>query len=220
MTDQMKAVMLAALLLAWIVLVISYVFMEPERQRVPLTYKTGTVSKQGRKASAVKRPLLVKAVQPPPQNIKNIFAPLDRADGSKERSEATEAAAAAAAAAAEARRAKRLAKTPPPVVQAAAPAPAPPPPAPVAPPPPQGPTAAQKASQELGEYRFLGYLVKRGESMAFLEKGHEIYIVKTGDVVNRAVQVKTIDPGFVKLVDARTAVEATIPLTKPGVGAS
>jgi hypothetical protein len=56
--------------------------------------------------------------------------------------------------------------------------------------------------------------------MAFLEKGHEIYIVKTGDVVNRAVQVKTIDPGFVKLVDARTAVEATIPLTKPGGGAS
>ena len=44
--------------------------------------------------------------------------------------------------------------------------------------------------------------------------------VKTGDVVNRAVQVKTIDPGFVKLVDARTAVEATIPLTKPGTGAS
>ena len=56
--------------------------------------------------------------------------------------------------------------------------------------------------------------------MAFLEKGHEIYIVKTGDVVNRAIQVKTIDPGFVKLVDARTSVEATIPLTKPGAGAS
>jgi hypothetical protein len=73
---------------------------------------------------------------------------------------------------------------------------------------------------ELSEYRFLGYLVKRGESMAFLEKGHDIYIVKTGDVVNRAVQVKTIDPGFVKLVDARTAVEATIPLTKPAAGAS
>ena len=218
MTDRMKAAALGALLLVWIVLVISYVVMEPEPQRVPLTYKTGTAPKQARQGSALKRSLLVKTRQPPPHDIKNIFAPLDRVGAGGQERETAEAAAAAAAAA-EARRAKRLAKKPPPPPVVQATAPAPPPPPPVAPPPP-GQTAAQKAGLELGEYRFLGYLVKRGESMAFLEKGHEIYIVKTGDVVNRAVQVKTIDPGFVKLVDARTAVEATIPLTKPGAGAS
>jgi hypothetical protein len=216
MTDRMKAIALGTLLLVWIVLLITYV-IEPEAQHVPLTYKTGQAPKQTNKASALNRSLLAKAREQtvrPPQNIKNIFAPLDRGgEAGLDRTETAEAAAAAA----EARRAKRLAKKPPPVVQAAVPTPPPPPP--IAPPPP-GQTAAQKAGLELGEYRFLGYLVKRGESMAFLEKGHEIYIVKTGDVVNRAVQVKTIDPAFVKLVDARTAVEATIPLTKSGAGAS
>jgi hypothetical protein len=219
MTDRTKAIALGALLVVWIALVLTYVVMEPDPQRVPLTYKTGHVPKQAHQASALKRPLLAKSRQTvlPPQNIKNIFAPLDRGDaGGLERKEAADVAAAAAAA--EARRAKRLAKKPPPhVVQAAVPTPPPPPP--VVPPPPAQ-TAAQKAGLELGEYRFLGYLVKHGESMAFLEKGHEIYIVKAGDVVNRAVQVKTIDPGFVKLVDARTAVEATIPLTKGTAGAS
>jgi hypothetical protein len=187
MTDRMKAIAAGTLLLVWIVLVITYVVMEPDPQRVPLTYKTGKVPKHANQAAA-----------------------------GLDHTEAAEAAAAAAAAA-EARRAKRLAKNPPPVIQAAIPTPPPPPP--ITPPPP-GQTAAQKAGLELGEYRFLGYLVKRGESMAFLEKGNEIYIVKTGDVVNRAVQVKTIDPAFVKLVDARTAVEATIPLTKSSAGAS
>lgn len=209
MTHRDKWRLLTALLLVWVALLISQVLMEPEPQRAPLTYQTGTVAKRTNQTPALKRPLLVKARQhafPSLRNITNIFAPLDRHD-----SGASDESARRAQSPASARLPIRVTKKP----ESTAPIEiAPPPPSPAV------QQAAPKANPQFGQYRFFGYLVRRGESMAFIAKGHDIYIVKAGDLLDSMVRVKTIDPTSVKLVDARTAAEATIPLTKDGAKAS
>ncbi|MGH7255607.1 MAG: hypothetical protein ACREI3_07495, partial [Nitrospirales bacterium] len=95
------------------------------------------------------------------------------------------------------------------------------PPTVVAPPPPSPEEIArQQARQQLSQYRYVGYLIQAGESKAFLGKGREIYIVRTGDTVEGRVQVAAIEPTTVKLRDTPTNLETTIPLTKNGGGPS
>ena len=74
--------------------------------------------------------------------------------------------------------------------------------------------AAQQSRQLLAKYRFLGYLTQGGEPRAFLGKGNELYIVRTGETVEGRIQVKGIDATSVKLLDATTSLETTLPLTK------
>ncbi len=99
-----------------------------------------------------------------------------------------------------------------------------PPPSPiVAPPPPvlPGPSAAdlatQRARQQLNQFRFLGYLIKRGESQAFLTNGQAIYIVKQGEMLEGQVQVNKIEPEAIilstQILETGSRVQATIPLT-------
>jgi hypothetical protein len=92
--------------------------------------------------------------------------------------------------------------------------------APTAPPPP-GPSsadlAAQRARQQLNQFRFLGYLTKGGESQAFLTNGQAIYIVKQGEMLEGQVQVNKIEPETIVLstqvLETGNQVQATIPLT-------
>ena len=96
------------------------------------------------------------------------------------------------------------------------------------PPPPirQGPSpeelAAQRARQQLNQYRFLGYLKKGGESQAFLTNGQAIYIVKQGETVEGRIHINKIDPTNIilstKIRETGGHVEATIPLTKKQQG--
>ncbi len=87
--------------------------------------------------------------------------------------------------------------------------------------PPSGPSpaelAAQRARQQLNQFRFLGYLTKGGESQAFLTNGQAIYIVKQGEMLDGQVQVHKIDPETIVLStqvwETGNQVQATIPLT-------
>jgi len=104
----------------------------------------------------------------------------------------------------------RVSLTPPPRAIAAPPAPVPP-----------GPSAAdlatQRARQQLNQFRFLGYLIKRGESQAFLTNGQAIYIVKQGEMLEGKIQVKKIEPETIvlstQILETGSQVQATIPLT-------
>lgn len=85
---------------------------------------------------------------------------------------------------------------------------------------------AQRARQQLNQYRFLGYLTKGGESQAFLstKNSEAVYIVKQGEKVEGAVQVRAIEPTAVVLSmrvrETGASIEETIPLTKEKDGAS
>ena len=93
----------------------------------------------------------------------------------------------------------------------------------MAPPPPvqTGPSAAdlaaQRAREQLNQFRFLGYLTKGGESQAFLTNGQAIYIVKQGEMLEGQVQVNKIEPETIVLStqiwETGNQVQATIPLT-------
>jgi hypothetical protein len=93
--------------------------------------------------------------------------------------------------------------------------------APSSPAPPPGPSpsdlAAQRARQQLNQFRFLGYLTKGGESQAFLTNGQAIYIVKQGEMLEGQVQVNKIEPETIVLstqvLETGNQVQATIPLT-------
>jgi Tfp pilus assembly protein PilP len=86
---------------------------------------------------------------------------------------------------------------------------------------PPGPSpadlAAQRARQQLNQFRFLGYLTKGGESQAFLTNGQAIYIVKQGEMLEGQVQVNKIEPETIVLStqvwETGNQVQATIPLT-------
>ena len=77
--------------------------------------------------------------------------------------------------------------------------------------------AAQRARQQLNQFRFLGYLTKGGESQAFLTNGQAIYIVRQGEMVEGQVQVNKIEPETIVLStqiwETGGQVQATIPLT-------
>ena len=99
-------------------------------------------------------------------------------------------------------------------------APSPSPKIPVSSPPPApspGDLAAQRARQQLNQFRFLGYLTKGGESQAFLTNGQAIYIVKQGEMVEGQVQVNKIEPETIvlstQILETGGNVQATIPLT-------
>ncbi|MCA9468269.1 MAG: hypothetical protein KC643_22910, partial [Nitrospira sp.] len=93
----------------------------------------------------------------------------------------------------------------------------PPPPPPTPPGPSPGELAAQRARQELTQFRFLGFLTKGGESQAFLTNGQAIYIVKQGEMLEGRVQVHKIEPETVtlstKIWETGNVIQAAIPLT-------
>ncbi len=82
--------------------------------------------------------------------------------------------------------------------------------------------AAQRARQQLNQFRFLGYLTRGGESQAFLTNGQAIYIVKQGEVVEGGVHVNKIEPDTIvlstQIMETGALVKASIPLTSESQG--
>jgi hypothetical protein len=72
----------------------------------------------------------------------------------------------------------------------------------------------------MGQYRFIGFLTQAGENRAFLGKGSNIFIVRSGETLEGKIQVKSIDATAVKLTEQTTQVETSLPLTKTGGGPS
>ena len=78
--------------------------------------------------------------------------------------------------------------------------------------------AARQAKEEMRQYRFLGYLTRKGVQQGFLGNGQEIYIVKQGERFKDDLEIKSIGPREIVLSkhveQTGTRVEATLPLTK------
>ena len=74
--------------------------------------------------------------------------------------------------------------------------------------------AVQETIEPMAQYRFLGYLLQNGKSCAFLGKGSELFIVRTGETVDGHLQVTAIDAASVKLLDPSTSQETTLLLAK------
>jgi len=220
MTSRAKWSLLGGLLLLWVAVIAFRVMTEPEPQRAPLKFVSGQMVARETAHGADEMPagpitVGAQGARVSFKDPKNIFAPLDlRTDEEK-----------AAAAQARLLAAKKKAEQ-----AAAAAAPAPP-----APPPPtleelaaqeaqrqaelarqQKEQAIQQARKAMGQYRFLGYLTRNGAPQAFLGKGNEIYIVKTGETVEGKIQVTTIDSTTVKLTEQTTSTETSLPLVKEG----
>ena len=222
MSDHRKWSLLGGLVLVLLALIAIRVLNQPEPQRVPLTYQSGQRLARDAARGAAGLPTPVKPRTKKNQvtfrEPKNIFARLGSA------SDTTSDA--------RGRGGKK-----PKLAMAASSGPVQGPP----PPPPeesaeqlalrlqqlaaqqgrqQKELAAQQARQLMGQYRFFGYLTEGGEHRAFLAKGREIYIVRTGETVEGRIQVKAIDAASVKLRDPGTSLETTIPLTKDTGGPS
>jgi hypothetical protein len=225
MSDQKKWMLVGGLLVVWVILLAVRVITTPEPQRVPLKFQSGqTLARAGTNEMTVSG--IPKVIRPQKANFAegsfkrpiNIFAPLgiDRADEkpkiarTKGRSDIAKA-----------------------VVTQHMFGPERPPPQ--APPPPPGPSpeelaaqqarqqkeqAAQQARQRLAQYRFLGYLTERGEQKAFIGKGRELYIVRTGEMVEGRIRVHAIEPTSVMLTDGDTGIGTTLPLVKEAGGPS
>jgi len=95
--------------------------------------------------------------------------------------------------------------------------------APLPPPPPPPPTpeeiaaeaarlAAEAARAELSQFRFLGYLTEKDNTL-FLSRAGEHFIVKRGDRLFKSYQVKDAGRDHVILLDTVTHVEVRIELS-------
>ncbi len=231
MSERRRWTFFGGLLLVWIGLLAVRLTAEPEPKQVPLAYRSGQIAARGAvqgtpdlaiKTRPQSRGLPVAFRQP-----KNIFAPLGH---TQESTPVTPAAGKVA----------KTAKKPvgPQPIQG----PPPPPPEELAARQAvkdrelaaqqaarEQELAAQRARQQqeqilqgsrqqLAQYRFLGFLQKGDGAQAFLGKGQDIFIVRTGETVDGRIQVKGMDHASIQLLDATTRVETTIQLTKGSDG--
>jgi hypothetical protein len=207
----------------WCVLIVMRILTAEAPQEVPLTFVSGKPTAKTRAAAGapdlwqVKR-VTMQAREMPDGPKKNMFAPLGEST-------------AVGATIVMAKRAKRA--PPPPPVVAAVPPPAPPPlvVAAVPPPAPPGPAPEELAEQatrqqeelnlrqlreQMGQYRYLGYLSQQGVEKAFVGKGKDIYIIRKGDKLDGKFLVASIDPTSVKLKEPITSLETSLDLKKDG----
>jgi len=73
-------------------------------------------------------------------------------------------------------------------------------------------TAAELARADLSKFRFLGYVTEK-ESTLFLSKDGELFIVKSGDMILKNYQVRSVGKDQVVLFDTITKVEVRVELT-------
>jgi hypothetical protein len=218
MNDRGKWSLLGGLVLVLLGLVAIRVLNQPEPQRVPLTYRSGQTLARDATRGVAGLPTPVKPRTPKNQvtfrEPKNIFARLGSVSDSMSDTRA------------------RGGKKPKLAMAAVSgPVQGPPPPPPVESAEQQAlrqqqlaeqqarqqkEQAAQQARQLMDQYRFFGYLAEGGQHRAFLAKGREIYIVRTGETLEGRLLVTGVDASGVKLKDSTTSQEATLPLKKEG----
>jgi hypothetical protein len=210
MNASLQRYLLLGLGSVWCVLILMRFLTAEAPEEVPLTFVSGKTAAKTRPAIAAPDPWQVKRVTIQAREMsegpkKNIFAPLG-------------ASTVVGAPIIGATRANRLA--PPPEVVVA-----------VVPDAPPGPTPEELAEQvvrqqeglklkqvreQMGQFRYLGYLSQQGVHKAFIGKGKDIYILRTGDTLDGKFLVASIDPTSVKLKEPTTSLETSLDLTKEG----
>jgi hypothetical protein len=220
MMERGKWGLLTGLVVVWAALIVFRLMNEPEPQRAPLTFRSGQMAapesaRGGSGLPTVIRPVPSKLEQVSFKAPKNIFAPLaSRLEGDDARKARLRVAKKRQGALIVGRQEQ----------------------GPTAPPPTpeelarqqqelaaqqlrqQQELALQQARQQMAQYRFLGYLTEGGQQRAFLGKGREIYIVRAGETLDGRIQVMAIEASAIKMRDATTSVETTIPLAKGAGG--
>jgi hypothetical protein len=223
MNASLQRYLLLGLGAIWCVLILTRILTAEESQEVPLTFQSGKPVAKARAAIGAPDPWQVKHVKIQAREIpaapkKNIFAPLG---------ESTVVGTSTIVAT----RAKRVPLAPP-LQEVAA----------VVPDAPPGPTPEEQAEQaaqqqeqlaeqaarqqeelmlkqvreQMGQYRYLGYLNQQGVQKAFVGKGKDIYILRKGDKLDGKFLVASIDPTSVKLKEPTTSLETSLDLTKEG----
>ena len=225
MNPSLQRYLLVGLGGIWCVLILTRFLTAEERQEVPLTFVSGKPAAKTHAAVGAPDPWQVKHVamqahEMPGEPKKNIFAPLGEST-------------AVGATAIVAKRKTRATLQPPQEVVAVVPA-APPEPTPeelaeqvarqqaqlaeqvaqVA--QQQEELKLQQVREQMGQYRYLGYLNQQGVQKAFMGKGKDIYILRTGDKLDGKFLVASIDPTTVKLKEPATSLETSIELKKDG----
>jgi hypothetical protein len=76
--------------------------------------------------------------------------------------------------------------------------------------------AAQAAQQEMGQFRYLGYLSRDGRHEAFLSRGKDLHIVRAGETLAQRILVKAVTPTNVVLQEPRSLAEKTVSLAGEG----
>lgn len=144
----------------------------------------------------VRKHLLAAAKEESPGDVINIFSPLHRA------SKGTKHAGKGAAKTGAGAHAPEAATLPPVAV-------APPPP------PPKTPEqlAAEASAQELGRFRFLGFLKKADGRSLFIGRGDELMVVREGETVKGLYNIKQIGNDYFVLSDPGTGVEKKVELS-------
>ncbi len=210
MTNRSKWVLLGLLVLVWAALLVQRGMNASEPARVPLKFKSGqTLSREAARGTGG-LPTLIESQTANAKQVmfkkpKNIFAPLTARIKKPTRPR------------------PRPAMKPPSVRSA---------------PPPlsqdelarrqQELEAAQarqqqeletaQARQRMGQYRFLGYLIRMGDQRAFLSKGREIYIVRAGEMLDDRIKIQAMDDSSVELRHQGTTMVTTLTLKKDGSG--
>lgn len=212
MSSSLQRYLLLGLGGVWCVLILMRILTAEAPQEVPLTFVSGKSAAKTRAITGTPDPWQVKRVSTQAREMpegpkKNIFAPLG---------ESTIVGATTLVA----KRAKRATQAPPP-----------PPPvvavfAPTAPPGPTPEELAEQAArqqealklnylrEQMGQFRYLGYLSQQGVQKAFVGKGKAIYIIREGDKLDGKFLVASINPATVKLREPTTSLETSIELKK------
>ncbi len=205
MTNRSKWMLLGLLVLVWAALLVQRGMNAPEPQRVPLKFKSGqTVSREAARGTGG-LPTLIESQTASAKQVmfkkpKNIFAPLT----------------------VRIKKPTRPRLRPLPTMK---PPPAPPPVRTAPPLPSPAELARQQqeletaqARQRMGQYRFLGYLIRMGDQRAFLSKGRKIYIVRAGEMLDDRIKVQAMDDSSVKLRHQGTRRVTTLTLKKEPSG--
>ncbi len=74
----------------------------------------------------------------------------------------------------------------------------------------------QQVREQMGQYRYLGYLNQQGVHKAFVGKGTDIYIIRKGDTLDGKFLAASIDPTSVTLKEPITNLETSLDLTQKG----
>ena len=91
---------------------------------------------------------------------------------------------------------------------------APPEPPPAAPPPKTPEQLAEEAARdELRQLKLVGVVFRGGQGQAYVVKGDQAYLVRTGEKVGERFRVESIAPEGIQLLDPASRVNGQIPVS-------
>lgn len=188
--ERNKGIVLGVLLIFWAVVIFFRIYYGEEQKRVPLKYTKGKATVSRIEATrgvssgpAINFTLLERKGSIPLLEKRNIFAPIEL----------------------------------PPKPAPPKPTPTPPPspePIVVSPPPPPGPSpeelAAEQSRREIARFKYLGFLLKRGDKVLFIARDKELFIIREGETLAGNYYLKEASRDYIIIEDTITKVSGRL----------